>query len=386
MSVKLRTRKLKTGEYSFYLDIYEGTQEVVIDGKKVQQPIRRYKSLGQKYHPKRTPREEQNKIKELAEEILIREQLRQKTEKQIEVAKKHGVNPANYVIKDFIEYFERVISLKKKTTQKNYRGALFQINNFLNDDTNYYKPGITIGSITANFAEDFRAYLQKKNLKESSINSYLRCIKHILNKAFEENLIKENVSKKIKLTRDEFETVYLTEDEIEKLINTDTRSEQLKYAFLFSCYSGLRISDVEQLKKSNIVDNYLRIKQAKSNTYLSIPLHQNAKEILDIAWKLKKTESEIIFDNLPSSQARSQSIKRWVKRAGINKKITFHKSRHTFGTNYQRYNKDIYSTKEYMGHKKIETTMRYAKIVDEDLENSINKLPIKKIDILKKNS
>ena len=76
-------------------------------------------------------------------------------------------------------------------------------------------------------------------------------------------------------------------------------------------------------------------------------------------------ESEtLVFAELPSRPTTNKILKQWVEKAGIDKKITYHTSRHTFGTMMMTVGADLYTTCKLMGHADVRTTQIYAKIVD----------------------
>lgn len=126
--------------------------------------------------------------------------------------------------------------------------------------------------------------------------------------------------------------MYLTIEEVKKAAQTDCDSSLIKRAFLFSCLTGLRRSDVIKLTWSDVQQqgDFTRIifrqKKTKGQEYLDIT--QQAAEMMGTRGK----PSELVFGGLPSTSTTNYYIKIWMQRAGIDKDITFHQSRHTYAT------------------------------------------------------
>ena len=148
------------------------------------------------------------------------------------------------------------------------------------------------------------------------------------------------------------------------------KKEDVKNAFLLSCYTGLRYVDMANLRYYDIVGDKLRIRQQKTKKDFMIKLHPIVLEILKIQ---KQASSDKVFPNLTYS-IWNANIKKLIQQAGINKNITGHCARHTFGTRAYRATKDIFVVSRLLDHKNVATTQIYAKLVDEDKDMAIDKL------------
>ncbi len=141
----------------------------------------------------------------------------------------------------------------------------------------------------------------------------------------------------------------------------------VKQAYLFSCYCGLRLSDMETLRWKDIICNdgryMIATVQQKTATPIYTPLSQNAVKWLPER-KPDDSDETLVFATLPSRPTTNKILKQWVEKAGIDKKITYHTSRHTFGTMMMTVGADLYTTCKLMGHADVRTTQIYAKIVD----------------------
>ena len=143
--------------------------------------------------------------------------------------------------------------------------------------------------------------------------------------------------------------------------------------FLFSCFTGLRFSDVSKLTKENIFSEDIVFTSEKTGKFQRIPLNNSAKRYLDPI---------DIFKGNYTNEYFNRELKEIAKIVGIRKKITFHVSRHTFATNFLSCGGRVEHLQKLLGHSKIEDTMIYVHIV-EILTNSQIKLMDK---IFKKSS
>lgn len=167
---------------------------------------------------------------------------------------------------------------------------------------------------------------------------------------------------------------FLTIEELQTLIATPfTGRIQVKRAYLFSCFCGLRISDVLRITWSDIdfkdgnAELHLIMQKTQSVHYL--PLSQEA-----CACMPKRTECTAnapIFE-LPCDMVINAELKAWVAAAGIHKHITFHTARHTFATMMLTLGADLYTTSQLLGHSSVQTTQIYAKIVDKKKSDAVN--------------
>ena len=163
--------------------------------------------------------------------------------------------------------------------------------------------------------------------------------------------------------------------EIEKLANTTSDRPEIKRAFLFSCFTGLRQSDLRTLKWKDISEDSIKIKQQKTKTSMTIPLSKTALNILktDNVFHLPETN---IFNLHTDRTTINRALARWFKSAGIDKKAFYHISRHTFATLNLTSGNEIYTVSKLLGHKSLKTTEIYANIIDEKKKQAIDNLPV----------
>ena len=370
MKVFLRQRKqTKKGTISLYLEIYKGYAETK-DGRR--KPIRDYEYLDLYLidKPSNPIDKQQNK-----ENLKLAESIKAKRELEI----KNGTYGFTNEFKkqtNFIEYFRNLVN--KKETKGNL-GNWYSTQIHLE---NYAGSNVTFKDIDLQFAEGFKEYLNKakrkdgKPLANNSRASYFAKFRAALNEAVKEKIIYGNPAvetgnyKKIESQRE-----YLALDELRKLAQTECRYDVLKRAFLFSCLTGLRWSDINNLKWNDVqqINNSCRIhfKQQKTKGQQYLDINQQARELMQGIGK----PDERVFIGLNYSSYMNVALQMWILKAGITKQITFHCARHTFAVLQLTLGTEIYTLSKMLGHSELKTTQIYAKIVDEKIKEAVNKIP-----------
>ena len=223
---------------------------------------------------------------------------------------------------------------------------------------------------------------QGKPIKQKTAWNTVVLFSVSISAAVNEDLLPSNPYYKVsfveRIKRPEGVREYLTIDEVKKLIDTPMRKpgkrEGVKQAFLFSCFCGLRISDVKALKWSNITEElgqkYVSVVMRKTETPIHIPLSKQA-----VKWMPEQTSDDadtLIFDSLKCPLMVTQYINEWVADAGITKHVTFHTSRHTCATMLLTLGADIYTVSKILGHSRLKETQIYAKIVNSKKDAAVN--------------
>lgn len=170
---------------------------------------------------------------------------------------------------------------------------------------------------------------------------------------------------------------FLTQEELQKLNSTECEIPLLKTAALFSALTGLRWSDIKNLKWKDIQDTsetgyFIHIAQQKTKDVIMHPISENAVQLLGNTGDPKKE----IFYGLKYSYYNNEKLKSWVASAGIEKKITLHNFRHTYATLLLNKGADIFTVSKMLGHKNIQTTLIYAKLLDEKKVTAANLINI----------
>ncbi len=269
-----------------------------------------------------------------------------------------------YQNKNFMEYYKKVI-IKKNDSNPNWKSTEKHLKAFIK------KENIQIRDIDQKFCQNFYNYLNK-NVNLNSSWQYFNRFRYVLKQIHDEGIINENPANRIKVKKEEVDKVFLILDEVKILNDTPYSNQVIKNAFLFSCWTGLRISDIEKLIWSEIQGEYIVFRQKKTRGLERMKLHKNAIEILRNQKLISK--NNIIF-NLPPRTTIRYNLKKWFNAAGLKKNITIHSARHTFATLLLTFDVDIFSIMKLMGHSKIETTLAYAKLIDKKKDEAIDKLP-----------
>lgn len=152
---------------------------------------------------------------------------------------------------------------------------------------------------------------------------------------------------------------------------TPCRRDDIGKAYLFACFSGLRISDIRALRWKNIIVEdgqfFAMLFMQKTGKELKIPLPDKAMEIISIRGN---DEDKVFF--LPSNPTVEDNLKKWAEAAGINKHLTFHTARHTYATLLLTLGADLYTVSKMLGHTNVATTQIYAKVVDKKKVDAVN--------------
>ena len=344
---KIKYRKIKTG-YSLYLEIQRknNRQTINLEGLTIT-----------------------GKISKLNQDKLVLEkasesqdsynrQLKFEGDKALTRQKAKNIN--------VVEYFSSLKEDKKGNTKRNWNNALRHFKIFT-------KGFVKFENIDIVFCENFRKYLLN-NVSQNTTCCYFSVWKRVLNLAVRRDFIDKNPAIFVKNTKPEVSREFLTVSDLKQLIETSYEIDYIRSAFLFSCFTGLRLSDVKNLKWNNIKERMLNIRQIKTREPLRIKLSESAMNILEIQDKYNSNNSERVFALL-ADNATNKHIKRWIKKAGIDKHITFHSGRHTFATLCLTYDIDLYTVSKLLGHNDIKHTQIYAKLIDKKRDAAIDNLP-----------
>lgn len=372
MKVHLRQRKQsKDGKISLYLEIYKGTTKTAGGSVK---GLRDYEYLNLYLIDKaRNPIDKQHNKDTLA----LAESVKAKRELEI----KNGLYGFTSDFKtntNFIDYFKEQTE-KRLHSQGNYGNWDSALKHLIK----FAGKRVTFREIDKDFCERFKEYLTKeaktkggKHLSSSAHASYYTKFRACLNKAVEEEIILKNPAHKVSVPKVvENKREYLTLDELKALVKAECRYEVLKNAFLFSCLTGLRWSDVNKLQWSEV---------QKTNEGWKIVFHQKKTkglQYLDISDQSKTylgkvgNPDERVFTGLKYSAYMNLALQRWVMTAGVTKQITFHCARHTFAVLQLTLGTEIFTLSKLLGHSELKTTQIYAKIVDEKKREAVNKIP-----------
>lgn len=260
---------------------------------------------------------------------------------------------------DFLAYFER----KCKGRHQKWKCSYLHFRQFT-------KGSCTFGDITIDFCNRFRSYLlnanqikhTKRKINRNSAAGYFSLFRALLKEAHKERLLKENLNDYLdQIDYEEVKKDFLTVDEVKKLAATECRLLGLKRASLFSILTGLRLSDILNLKWEDIrqdadgeISMFIRIQKTKKET-----CHPLSLEMLALCGERKTGK---VFKDFQRHMAQ-RPLQEWLKAAGITKYITFHKFRDTFATLQLAAGTDIFTVSKLLDHANVTTTQIYAQLL-----------------------
>ena len=366
--VTIRFKKLSNGNLSIYLDIYK-------DGKRVYEFLKLY-LLPETGKDKVECKRKNKETKEVANLIKAQRILDIKNGMAgIESKSKGKIKLSDYIDK-FVRYKKGVNPTYKETFLNRAKSLIVE----------YKGNNVQMKDIDKEWCLGYIRFLNTttshkgKPLSKNSIRTYYRYFGSVIIKAAKDGIIPKNPMEQIDTedrpkANDDAGRVYLTIDEIRKMAETECDKEVIKRAFMFSCFCGLRISDIRKLKWDDIE----QVTDADGNTHyrLSITMQKTKKTITyqlsneAVKWLPERGECELVFGHLTKKSKLSMVVKDWAKAAGVNKYVTFHTARHSFATMMLTLGADIYTTSKLLGHSNIRTTEIYAKIIDKKKDEAM---------------
>lgn len=368
--VTIRFKELANGNKSIYLDIYK-------DGK------RKYEFL-KLYLVPEVGRCKADARRKNAETMAVVNVI--KAQRVLDI--KNGMagmatQKSKMKLLDFIDMYSKR-KLESTKSDKDPNGLVRSTKKHL---IQYKGENILMKDIDKDFCIGFIEYLKnyripdnrRGSLSGNSLFAYYKTLVFMLNAAVEEGIINKNpdteVPRQMKPKTKESNRVYLSIDEVKLLSQHECRFPMVRNAFMFSCFCGLRISDIRRLKWSDIEEEQskdgnkiyrLSLEMTKTKRRISFLLSKEA-----VGWLPEKTDSPFVFHDLVKESCISYTVKDWAKDAGIAKDVTFHTARHTFATLMLTLGADIYTTSKLLGHTSIATTEIYAKIIDKKKDEAM---------------
>jgi integrase len=362
MKITLRKRN-QGGKTSLFLDF-------TINGKRTKEYLQLYLD---EENPTKLQKETNKLTMELAETI--------RSQRQIEIQNgTYGFINPKIRKADFVTYFS---DLKEKRFESR--------NNYDNWDAvekhlKAFAPnGLTFEQLSVQKVQEFRDYLDKKaktksstGLSQNSKHSYFNKFKAALKQAHRDSLILDNPGERVEgFKMAESQREFLTLEELQLVARTDCEFPILKTAFLFSCLSGLRWSDINKLtwsevQHSNEMGYYVRFRQQKTKGIETLPISEQAFNLLGD----RGNQEDRVFIGLKYSAWHNLKLQQWMMAAGIHRTITFHCARHTYATLQLSLGTDIYTVSKMLGHRELRTTQIYAKVIDDKKKEAANKIDL----------
>ena len=362
-TVTLRTRPLKHGMLSFYLDYYPGYRD--------QETMKTIRHEGLNIYIYANPKNERERnfnatMSEKAEAIRCR-RFESIVNDRYDFFDRHKLKA------DFLEYY-------RKQLRKHDQKWEFVYHHFYN----FVHGKCTFEEIDIDLCNKFREYLlnakqlrRDDRISKNSASGYWSTFRGLLKILYRNRLIKTNINDFLdKIETEDTPKDYLSVEELYKLAETPCKKPILKTAALFSCLTSLRISDILSLQWHEIVDfaaggKCVHTITQKTKTEDIIPISDEALQL--IGYSPEKTG--LVFKGLKRSWTQ-HPMKEWIREAGITKNITFHSYRRTYATLQGAAGTDIRTIQSNMAHKSITTTQRYMKVVDSNKREASNRISL----------
>ncbi len=396
---KLMGRALSDGRDSLYLEFYFGKVEVTSkNGKTYQKNERQNEILGlYLWQAPRTPLERQQNRETLEIAKRIRFERGQELLERAEGYRLKKDKDINFLTWMWA-YYESYTKADKRHIKRAYNCFVDYLID--PDDTFTPKPdwtkeqrekaakekakrtrGLKIKpqQLTKEMITGFTDYLQRRFKGEGAHTLYAR-FKKIIKAAVEDDIIRKNpcTGVVIKIDSNTLKKDVLSIDEMQRLIMThyEGESTDIRRAFIFCLYSGLRWCDVKDLTFANVdySNHMLRFEQVKTKGHSSasgvvIPLNDGLLNLIG------KGERDALIFPLPSHTMCLKALRHWTKRASIDKHITWHCARHSFAVNILNNGANIKTVASLLGHSGLKHTEKYTRAVDSLKEAAINSLP-----------
>lgn len=328
INITLRKKSISKGLQSLYLDFYPPVKHT-----QTKQPTRReFLKLYLYEKPKSAIEKISNEeTLRIAELIKIRRQTEYNKDNIYSEFEREQLLLQEIAAESFLDYFKNEAEKREGGNYQIWIISIGYFSDFLNNND------ITFSEIKIQLIEDFRLYLLRaqskrnhgKKLSNNSALSYFNKVKATLKKAYKEGKLRSDINAAIPgISEKESQKNFLTIEEARKLFNTECENPIVKSVSLFSILTGLRYSDISKLQWSEIQfikgdGFYIRFKQKKTNGQETLPIPQQAYELLGVPGQ----GTQLVFKDLKKWDF-DRTIPIWIKKSGISKHITFHCFRH----------------------------------------------------------
>lgn len=276
---------------------------------------------------------------------------------------------------DFLEYFHR---------NADFHGPKFEAARLHFEE--FCGHSCKFKDLSPSLCEKYRFYILHdkhlancdKSIKHNTASSYFNVFLNIVKLAFKDNIIPDDYTKDVRPIKwnHDINKDYLTVEEIQLLEHMKyDKHPQLPQACLFSIYTGLRRSDILDLKWEHFVRRgnhvYIEKKIVKTEMFVRLPLSRDALRIIG-----KRKKEGTVFTELTISILNIH-VKRWLELANIRKHITFHCFRHTYAMMLTEKGISTNIISSLLCHKKLSSTQVYSKVTIQMVERTIEQIDFK---------
>lgn len=263
-------------------------------------------------------------------------------------------------------------SERKNLTKLNYQTLLNNLERF--------RSGLLVTDIDYQFLVSYDKWLRDSGIAHNTRIGRLQLLRALLNEARKRDIINTNPFERFRIQQMVSKKGYVTADQLHKLerLSLHGNEERIRDAFLVGCYTGLRFSDIISLRQEHIKDGWLTKKMAKTGYIVEVPVAKLFDgKMLEIIEKYGKIDN--LAKNIGSNASVNKVLRLILDRIGVDPKITFHSSRHTFATLLGQKGVHLTTIQKLLGHQKLQTTQIYNEVDRMAITNDIKKASKMKI-------
>ena len=336
-----------------------------------------------------------NEFRELIEktyrDILTREGV-----VSVELIKNHlqgiATNPTTLLTMSKVELQAVKESVGKSRAEGTYLNLSYSDRNLREFVEDKGVQDILISTITEDLIEEYRFFLKKHRLKSSTINNNLCWLSRLMFRAVSRRIIRSNPFENARYEKEDRKIRFLQKNDVMKLMAmsmNDKEAELARLMFIFSCFTGLAIADMENLEYSHIQtaadgQRYIRKERQKTKVEFVVPLHPIAEAIISHCRNAQARNEEqqtvnekgdsLVFQPHCSRSVMGKNLSIVGKACGIRQRLSYHVARHTFGTMSLSAGIPIESIAKMMGHASISSTQVYAQVTDRKISEDMDRL------------
>jgi site-specific recombinase XerD len=348
ITVTIREKMLNDGRRSLYLDIYD-------KGKRKREALDMY-LLPETTTAVKVANKQTLKRAELARGRVLFEAQNpafaiQPKERQI----------VHYLIPTFEEF-------SKGRNTRTYKTLLFHFRNICSSS-------MKVAQINERWINKLIDYLRDRGVIDNTIAEYIAKLRVFWRWCRKRGMAEGDPFEDIVIKTHSAVKEYLTIEEMQQLVNTPTKC-RVRNIFLFSCFTGLRYSDIIKLRWKDVEQcngrTRLVFRQQKTRSQEYMDINEQAVSLMG-----ERCEGDwLVFGGWKEcSSLANLQLRKWTESAGIHKHLTFHCARHTFATMLLTLDTDIYVVSKLLGHSSVKTTQVYAKIVDKKKQQAVDNIP-----------
>ena len=336
-----------------------------------------------------------NEFRELVEntyrDILVKERV-----VSVELIKNRlqgiATNPTTLLAMSKAELQAVKESVGKSRAEGTYLNLYYSDRNLREFIENKGVQDISIDTITESLFEEYRFFLKKQGFAAATINRYLCWLSRLMFRAVSQRIIRCNPFENAKYEKEDRKIRFLQKGEVMKLMAmkmNDREAEQARLMFVFSFFTGMAISDIENLKYKHIQtaadgQRYIRKERQKTKVEFVVPLHPIAEAIISHCRNeqerneehltVKEKGDSLVFQPHCSRSVMGKNLSIVGKACGIRQRLSYHMARHTFGTMCLSAGIPIESIAKMMGHASISSTQIYAQVTDKKISEDMDRL------------